>query len=268
MNKIFYPLGLIIAITSLYLSINYLKQPLAVYFDFVALSMVIGGTIAISFITLPLEHLKDLFNSFKLLLNPSLRNEKELLQNSLHIVSSRKMNELQSLNIHPFVKSIFKDGIEFIELGFTSDKIERILNERVASESKRIKRVANSIRSLAKYPPAFGLIGTVLGLVNIMRQMSNGSSATQVGLEMSVALVATLYGLLVSNLIINPAGEALLKNANDQIDDANIAVQAIVLCAENASLLESQELLNSFVSNEKRANVLTADNMTDSGAAA
>jgi chemotaxis protein MotA len=228
--------------------------------------MVLGGTISIALITLPLEHMREIFKGLKLLLNPASRNEKDLIQNALQVVSTKNLNQIQSLNLNYFIRNVFRDGIELMQLGFSSEKIERILTERVLSESKRIKRVANSIRSLSKYPPAFGLIGTVLGLVNIMRQMSNGSSATQIGLEMSVALVATLYGLLVSNLIINPAGEALLKNANDQIDDAFLVVQAIVLASENTSILESQELLNSFVASEKRANILGVEASLESQA--
>lgn len=53
-------------------------------------------------------------------------------------------------------------------------------------------------------------MGTVLGLVNLMRGISAGLDAKDTGVQMAVALVATFYGLIFANLIVNPAGEAIL----------------------------------------------------------
>jgi flagellar motor component MotA len=68
--------------------------------------------------------------------------------------------------------------------------------------------------------------------------------------------MATFYGLLVSNLLVNPAGEHMQRVAYEERKRAEIALHSIVLMAEGATLLEAQEILNSYVSKEKRVNLL------------
>ena len=87
-----------------------------------------------------------------------------------------------------------------------------------------------------------------------MKAVSEGMPAKETGIKMAIALVATLYGLIVANLILNPAGEQILKNTNNDRDLAEISLQVIVLAAQRVSLLEAQELLNSMVDDHERVN--------------
>ncbi|OFZ12382.1 MAG: hypothetical protein A2Z20_00995 [Bdellovibrionales bacterium RBG_16_40_8] len=143
-----------------------------------------------------------------------------------------------------------------IQLGFEPAKIEAILKERLFQSTERTRFVGVSIRLLAKYPPAFGLAGTVLGLVHLMRGVSDGMTPQETGVRMAIALVATFYGLLVANLIVNPSGEAIVKNAHEEEKLGEIALQSVLLASERVNLLETQEMLNSFVSEDERIDVL------------
>jgi chemotaxis protein MotA len=151
---------------------------------------------------------------------------------------------------------ILREGSELIQLGLSTERIEVILNERVFQAGRRMRRVGTAVRNLAKYPPAFGLMGTVLGLVNLMRGISTGLTAQQTGLEMAVALVATMYGLLIANFIVNPAGEMIMKKAHEDEESAEIALQAVILAADKTSALEAQEILNSYVDVRHRIDVV------------
>jgi chemotaxis protein MotA len=73
---------------------------------------------------------------------------------------------------------------------------------------------------------------------------------------MAIALVATFYGLLVANLIVNPAGENIEKHTKEDEDRGVIAMQTILLAAERVNLLEAQEVLNSFVEERERVDVI------------
>lgn len=154
-----------------------------------------------------------------------------------------------------------------IQLGLGKERIAEILEERVFQTGRRRRRVGTAIRNLAKYPPAFGLMGTVLGLVNLMRGLASGLSAQQTGLEMAVALVATMYGLLLANLFINPAGEMVMKKATEDEDAAEIALEAVMLACDRVSMLEAQEVLNSYVDERYRIDVV-GGLMTGEGAEA
>jgi chemotaxis protein MotA len=85
-----------------------------------------------------------------------------------------------------------------------------------------------------------------------MKGLANATEASQLGLEMSIALVATMYGLLIANFIVNPAGELLVKKSEEEEEYADIALEAILLFKDGESLLESQEALNAMVPDEQR----------------
>lgn len=257
----FYILGIIIAVGSLVASIVHLGQAASSYYDMVGFTMVVGGTIATAAITLPWDISREIFFRLRELFYRPLPDRKELLFTCMrvngNVLKGIYTFESQSKEL---AHRILRDGVELIQLGFSPDKIHTILKERLFQATDRTKLVGTSIRSLSKYPPAFGLAGTVLGLVHLMRGVSDGMSPQETGIRMAIALIATFYGLLVANLVVNPAGEAISKTANEEEKLGEIALQAILLAAERTNLLETQEMLNSFVPEKDRVDVLGLNN--------
>ena len=254
----YFIIGLTVSAFSIVWSIIHLRQSAVSYFDPVGFAVVIGGTLAVAIITLPWELTSEIADSLKSLFGIKRIDFKQLNRECLELLKRIESgNTAHVLKDKSITSRTLADGIELIELGFTTEKIENILDERVTFWLEHKKKVANSIRSLAKYPPAFGLVGTVLGLVSLMRAISEGASSTETGFRMAVALVATLYGLLIANLVLNPAGENILKAANEEKKSADIALETILLASEKVTLLESQEILNSKVSPRDRVNMLS-----------
>lgn len=240
--------GISIAIVSLIAAIIHLEQSPLSYYDFVALVTVIGGTFAVTVITLPWEMKNEIKTRLKELVKRKAFSRRQLIQDCLTFnkrVGNGVYKEVSDSTLLPY--QILRDGMELIQLGVESEKIEVILKERLYQSTERARYIANVIRGLSKYPPAFGLAGTVLGLVHLMRGVSAGMSAQETGVRMAIALVATFYGLLVANLVINPIGDAIYKNSYDDEKLGEIALQAVSLAVERTNLLEAQELLNSYV---------------------
>lgn len=253
----FYPIAIAVAIGALYASAHHLNQNLSLYYDFVAAAMVFGGTLAVALVVLPWEYRRDVLKGFKMLFWFSRVDRRRLLRAGLELVQAVNSGTYKTNTVVTGLPArILNEGAELIQLGLPTEKIETILRERVYQAGRRTRRVANAIRSLAKYPPAFGLMGTVLGLVSLMRGIASGLDAKQTGVEMAVALIATFYGLITANLVVNPAGEMVLKNGSDEEDSAELALQAVLLASDRSGLLESQELLNSFVGDESRVDYI------------
>lgn len=260
-----FPISLIIASAAIFLAIRHLGQSVVNYFDFVASMMVFGGTAAVAVTIFPWEYRSDLLAAIKWIFSKEERQFQIVISQCLRVLrGGRQVIPNLGLRREILYQRILLDGYSMLDLAFSPDHFEFVLREKLFHSSKRCRRVANSLRSLAKYPPAFGLVGTVLGLVNIMRGLNNGLDAKQTALEMSVALVATFYGLLVSNLLINPAGELVLKKAQEEEELGEIALQTLILLKNRTSYLEAQEILNSFVPEEQRSE----DETENQGAAA
>jgi chemotaxis protein MotA len=249
--------GLLLAIGSLIASVIHLEQSFASYYDFVGVVMVIGGTAATAAMTLPWDQHKEILGRVLELFYRPFPDNKRLVQSCM-LVQENVLKGVFNFDIpgKGFAYNILRDGVELIQLGFTVDKIEAVLGERVFQSTERTRNIGSAIRGLAKYPPAFGLAGTVLGLVHLMRGVSDGMSPKETGIRMAIALVATFYGLLAANLIVSPAGEAVSKNALEEEKLGQIALQAILLAAGRANLLEAQEMLNSFVNESDRIDIL------------
>jgi len=255
MIKLF-PISLGIALLAFFASMKHLNQSVVNYFDFVAFTIVIGGTFAVAIVLFPWEYRRDALKALSLLFRSEKSRYRETIQTCLYLIrNGTKVSEQIPHDKKSLSSDILKQGLELISLSFSNERFEAIMRERIFHSSKRQRRVANSLRSLAKYPPAFGLTGTVLGLVNIMRGLNGGLDAKQTALEMAIALVATFYGLLVSNLLINPAGELILKKAQEEEELADIALQTLLLLNSGASQLEAQELINSYVPLDERGDI-------------
>ncbi len=265
----FYLSGLIIAILSILFSIVHLRQSAANYFDPVGLAVVIGGTTAVAIMILPWQMHKEIRAALVRLLGNTRLDLKAINLECFEMIRKHRDGAVDfKATSQSIVGQTLTDGTELMGLGFDADKIQVILEERLFQWSERKIKVANAIRSLSKYPPAFGLVGTVLGLVSLMRAISDGASSSEAGFRMAVALVATLYGLLTANLILNPAGENVLKAASEERKAAEIALEAVMLAVRGANLLEAQETLNSHVAPEHRINILGSIREAESEAAA
>lgn len=265
-----YILSLLVAITSILFSVWHLKQTPTLYFDMVAIAVVFGGTFAVMLVVMPWRYFDDIRFAANHLLVPHKSKMNVLAQDAMKLVQasgSGRIHGFQPSLEKGIAAQVLKDGAELLSLGMPVDSVHLILKERIHQQASRLREVGNAVRSLSKYPPAFGLVGTVLGLVSLMRAVSDGAGSEETGVRMAVALVATLYGLLVANLIINPAGEGIIKIANEEVRTSELALQGVLLAGEKRNLLESQEMINSFLLVGERINLIGSQVEKESSAA-
>lgn len=252
-----YLLGLVLAIASLTAAVIHLAQDMHNYWDFVAFVCVFGGTIAVALMTFPWQYRRLVASSMLRLFSGQRRNDGQIVLQCIDFVKGwQSGNQTYQGEVRTLAGEVLRDGSELMTLGFSQDRVREILDERIHQSFERHQKVSQAMRSLSKYPPAFGLAGTVLGLVTLMRKVSEGADAKQTGFMMAVALMATFYGLLTSNLLVNPAGENMAKTALAEKKQAEIALHAVLLCMQKASLLEAQEIINSYVTKDQRVNLL------------
>jgi chemotaxis protein MotA len=250
-------LGIIIAVVSLIAAVLELQQSAAHFWDFVAFACVTGGTLAVAVIIFPWQYRKDLIKAVLSVFKFGGQNNGYVAGECLkyiELIRSGSMKwDSKELGLW---NEILSSGAELTSLGLNKDEVMVLLEDRIVQQFERTQKISNSFRSLAKYPPAFGLAGTVLGLVSLMRKVSEGADAKQTGLTMAIALMATFYGLLMANLIVAPLGEFLSKIAVDEKKSAEIALHSVQLALSHQSILTAQETLNSYLPKEQRLSVL------------
>jgi len=241
-------LGLIIAGLGLWASSEHLNQNFTQYWDVVAFFMVVLGTFAVAIITMPPFKVRIILKEVFSALKPTSDKRECALRNSLEVLNFN----YPTGKVNSFDKLILKDGIELAKLGFSDKKIEQILNERVQNYSNDGLSISTWLIGLSKYPPAFGLAGTIFGLTNLMRSLSQGAEPKEIGISMAIALVATLYGVILSNLLISPLGERIKGNIIENEVLCEISIKTILMLKRGTNLIEAQECLNNYIANTNK----------------
>ncbi len=127
------------------------------------------------------------------------------------------------------------------------NKLLRVLHSRVTTMYERYTDDAKMFASCGKYPPAMGLMGAVTGMILLLGSLGQPGAEKHVGPHMSVALVATLYGIALANLFIIPIGEHLQEIAKKIKLKNTIIVEGIRFIQQKQNPVVLAEELNSYL---------------------
>jgi chemotaxis protein MotA len=133
-------------------------------------------------------------------------------------------------------------GLEMAVDGIEETEIEELMRERVGTEMKRRQLLAKFFTSAGAYAPAFGMVGTLIGLVQMLQNLTDPA---QIGSGMAVALLTTFYGALMANMLFLPFANKVRSQATAVIKAREIVqtgVMAIVR-GDNPSMIEKRLLL-------------------------
>jgi chemotaxis protein MotA len=141
-------------------------------------------------------------------------------------------------------------GVQMAVDGTQAEVIEDVMRTEIAAIAGRHKEGKNILDQFGKYAPAFGMIGTLLGLVMMLGNMSDPDA---LGPGMAVALLTTLYGAVVSNAIFLPMAEKLAHLSKKELQAKEIIVRGIlaIQSGDNPRIIEQK--LNTYLPPKLRA---------------
>ncbi len=184
------------------------------FIDVPSLMIVIGGTIAATLINFPLKQVLAVLKVIQKLIKASEEDATEIIKQFIQLaVVVRKEGHLaletEAQNVaHPFMKK----GLMLVADGVDAEALSGILNLQNLAVQQRHKIGQDVLKGIGRWAPAFGMIGTLIGLVAMLSSMDDPKS---IGPKMAIALLTTLYGALLANFIALPmAGK--LKQRTDQ----------------------------------------------------
>jgi chemotaxis protein MotA len=187
-----------------------------IFLDSHALILVLGGTLAAALIAYPRRQFADLFSFITQgALVPSEKNTVKVAEQIL-LLSYRpelaKVDPHLRNKFHPFLL----EGYALMESQeWTGAEYRMILQSRIRSYKERYGLDAKALTALAKYPPAFGLLGATAGMIAMMSNLGP-SGRDSIGPAMAVALVATFWGIAIANFVLLPLADHVNRlNAED-----------------------------------------------------
>lgn len=217
------------------------------FFNVPAILIVLGGTFAVTTICFSFAEMRRTVQVIGKTLFHSTRDASDAAIQVMQIAQMARRHGVLSLqNItdqtrrEPF---LFK-GVSMIVDGLPGDHVERILRREMAAMIERHQQSASILRRAAEFSPAMGLIGTLIGLVQML---GNLEDPTTIGPSMAVALLTTFYGAILANLVFIPLASKLERNSalEEMVNNIYLLGSASVGRQENPRRLEM--MLNSIM---------------------
>ena len=218
------------------------------YLDWPSLAIVLGGTTAATFLSYPLRDVMHIFGLFRTALRSEHMDTQHDINELVQIAKiwakgdPRAVEQALTGVTNPFLRT----GVQLIIDRVPEQDILDLLQWRISRLRTRETAEAQVFRLMANYAPAFGMLGTLVGLVNVMGNMGNGDMQA-FGRNLALALMTTLYGILLSNLLFRPVAVKLESRTEQRLVLMNMVLQGISMMCNRSSPALMRETLNSFV---------------------
>jgi len=224
---------------------------IAMFIDIPSIAIVIGGTIAAMLVSYPFGSLLSIFGIAKNAFMPQKNDPVGVVKIIVSFAEQARREGILALEnrLQEVSDEFLKKGIQLAVDGTDPAIIREILSTEVDGVENRHKSGAQLFEDAASLAPAFGMIGTLIGLVLMLANMSDPSA---IGPAMAVALITTFYGALMANLVAIPLGLKLKKYSSDEMLVKTMMLEGIMSLqsGENPRLVEWK--LMAFISPDAR----------------
>lgn len=200
---------------------------LLIFVDIPSTVLVIGGTVGIMFYSFPIFHLKKLFGVCKRSLVPSNASVEKLIEDMVSYAEVARRDGILSLeNVTKDIDDQFiVRGIQMAVDGSDPELIDQIMSSELENLGTRHDTSRSMLDAMTKYAPAMGMIGTLIGLVIMLQNMDDPS---KLGPGMAVAILTTLYGALIANVVAGPLADRMARSSSEEILYKTIIIKGVM----------------------------------------
>lgn len=225
------------------------------FFDASSVLIVVGCTLAVVVASFPVKMIKAMPRHFGIMLNTKKFDPMYYIDQLVELAQVARKNGLLALEekANQQADPFFKQAIMLIVDANDADKVRGILNNDIECMSGRHEDVAAMYDKASAVAPAFGMVGTLVGLINMLKNMNMDSGGSNtIGADMGTALITTLYGTILAHIIFSPIASNLRARDEEEVLCKMIIVEGImsIQSGENPKFL--REKLLTFIDQKKR----------------
>ena len=224
------------------------------FWDPASVFITIGCTLFIIVASFPPSALKDIPKHFKVLLNTKGNDPLAIIDELVELAQVARKNGLLALEEkgnqqeNPF----FKQCIMLIVDNNDADQVKEIMMNDIEQASDRHDAGAGMYDKAGSVAPAFGMVGTLVGLINMLKAMDVESGGGNLGPAMATALVTTLYGCVLAHMLFGPIATQLRQRDAEEVLCKLIIVEGIMSIQSGANPKFLREKLLTFVAQRQR----------------
>ncbi len=217
MSLLGYIFGIGFILLSIMLNSDFSITPgnLMQFYDLPSIMITVGGTIAATMISFPLKSFAKIPKHLKIILLPKKYNPQNYIEQIVHFAKEARINGLLALEdkLNAVDDKFLKNSLLLVVDSVEPDKVKALLNNELDYMDDRHSQDQAFYLQMAEYGPAFGMIGTLIGLINLLANLSDQAMLAS---SMAVALITTFYGTIIANLLCKPVARKLKERHNEE----------------------------------------------------
>lgn len=246
-------LGGIFVLVSIFLAGDMDPQSVVNFIDAPSIMITIGGAIASVISSFPIQQFTGAMKSLGKIFKPATNDPVAAIKDIIELANIARKEGLLALDEKSEgMNEFLKKGIMFVVDGTDSELVKNVLEIEIAQIESRHKKNIEVWELIASQTPAWGMIGTLVGLVMMLQSLDDPSS---IGPKMAVALITTFYGSLFANYLATPFANKMKCYSKEESLTKEIMVEGVLSIAagENPRIIE--EKLKVFVNPSARGKV-------------
>lgn len=223
------------------------------FLDPMSALLVVGGATAATLVNFPLSQIQLALQSLQEIFNEDKHTPDEIGQLLVGLCEQARRYGVLSLEaeISKMPIDILRHGLQRVVDGVMPDALRQQMETELEMIEEKAEKSKAVFDGMAAYSPAFGMIGTIVGLIQMLLTMKDPST---LGAAMGLALVTTFYGAVLANLLFMPIGGKLRARCDKQLLLGQMSIHGLVAIAsgENPSVVADMLTVFSSVAGVER----------------
>ncbi len=227
---------------------------IGVFFNIPGLLVVLGGTLAATVVSRPITDVMRVLRSLPELVKDVPLSADSEVQQLLRVADWYRRGNIfaADLELEKIHNPFLHGGIQMVIDAAPLQDLLKVLQWRIAGVRMREHADSQILRTMAALTPAFGMLGTLFGLVQMLSGLGH-SGLQEIGATMAFAMSATLYGILAANLVLKPLAIKMERRTQRRLVLMNMLQEGILLLYERRHPTLIRETLDAYLAHQQEA---------------
>ncbi len=213
--------------------------------------IVFGGTFGAAITSFPLQRLKRFPTFLRVAFRDTPASGAELVEMFVRLAERARREGLLALegDANEIEDDLIRKGVLLVVDGTDPELVREIMEADVAATAERHEANYAVLEAMGGFAPTMGIIGTVIGLVNVLSNIENPEELSR---SIATAFIATLYGVFTANILWLPLGQRLKHRNKEEVARRNLAVEGVLAVQAGDNPRVVREKLEAFLSPGER----------------
>lgn len=242
-------IGIVLATLLVLVAIGTGESPL-IFLNIPSALIVIGGTIGATLMRNPLAAVIGTFSVVTKAFTTKLPPPGPLIEEVVEMARKARKESLLALEKLNVEDPFLSKGVQLCVDGLEPAQLRNILETEIAFTAARHKRGQEILEGVGSAAPAFGMIGTLIGLVQMLTSLNDPKS---IGPAMAVAILTTLYGAMIANIFALPLADKLKVRSKEEVLNMSVCLEGVIGIVQGEHPASIDEKLKAFIDPKARA---------------